>query len=104
MSGFMNGSRKKIFVPSDHLFFAALLIGFLFLTACNRPAQQSTDLYAEVDRKVDSLLEMMTLEEKIGQMTQVRHFDLTSDDEVADKYIGSIIHTDGPTPGKDAAS
>ena len=104
MSGFMNGSRKKIFVASDHLFFSALLIGFLFLTACNRPAQQSTDLYAEVDRKVDSLLAMMTLEEKIGQMTQVRHFDLTSDDEVADKYIGSIIHTDGPTPGKDAAS
>lgn len=104
MSGFMKGSRKKIFVAGDHVFFSALLIGFLFLFACNRPAPQSADFYAEVDRKVDSLLEMMTLEEKIGQMTQVRHFDLTSDHEVSDKYIGSIIHTDGPTPGKDAAS
>ena len=45
----------------------------------------------------------MTLEEKIGQMSQVRHFwDIDSGD-VTKKFIGSVIHTDGPTPGADAA-
>ena len=57
----------------------------------------NTDLILE--QKVDSLLAQMTLEEKIGQMTQVRHFDDISGEDVRTKYIGSIIHTQGPTPG-----
>lgn len=55
-----------------------------------------------IERQVDSLLALMTLEEKIGQMTQVRHFDDISDHEIATKYIGSVIHTQGPAPGTDA--
>ncbi len=60
-----------------------------------------TDLALE--RKVESLLAQMTLDEKIGQMTQVRHFDDITIDEIKTKFIGSIIHTQGPTPGNDAA-
>jgi beta-glucosidase len=57
-----------------------------------------------IEQKVDSLLALMTLDEKIGQMTQVRHFfDLENDDLVTDLFIGSIIHTDGPVPGVTAA-
>ncbi len=56
-----------------------------------------------IEQQVDSILELMTLEEKIGQMTQVRHFDDISDDDVTTKFIGSVIHTEGPLPGKDAA-
>ena len=56
-----------------------------------------------IEHKVDSLLAQMSLEEKIGQMTQVRHFDDISGDDVKTKFIGSIIHTQGPAPGKDAA-
>jgi beta-glucosidase len=44
----------------------------------------------------------MTLDEKIGQMTQVRHFDDTSEEEIATRFIGSIIHTQGPLPGANA--
>jgi beta-glucosidase len=44
----------------------------------------------------------MTLDEKIGQMTQVRHFDDIVDEDISNKYIGSVIHTQGPTPGADA--
>ena len=55
-----------------------------------------------IENKIDSLLAMMTLDEKIGQMTQVRHFDNITEDEIASKFIGSIIHTDGPVPGNNA--
>jgi beta-glucosidase len=54
-------------------------------------------------QKVESLLAQMTLEEKIGQMTQVRHFDDITIDDINTKFIGSIIHTQGPTPGNNAA-
>jgi beta-glucosidase len=60
-----------------------------------------TDL--SIEQKVESLLTQMTLDEKIGQMTQVRHFDDITIDEIKTKFIGSIIHTQGPTPGNDAA-
>lgn len=53
--------------------------------------------------KVEALLAQMTLDEKIGQMTQVRHFDDITIGDIKDKFIGSIIHTQGPTPGNNAA-
>lgn len=52
-----------------------------------------------IQLKVDSLLAQMTLDEKIGQMTQVRHFDDITEEQVASRFIGSIIHTQGPLPG-----
>jgi beta-glucosidase len=60
-----------------------------------------TDL--SLEQKIEVLLAQMTLDEKIGQMTQVRHFDDTSIEEIRTKFIGSIIHTQGPTPGNNAA-
>ena len=71
-----------------------LLIGF----SCKKEMILTKD--AQIEQKVDSLLKLMTLEEKIGQMSQVRHFWDISKDDVATKFIGSIIHTQGPTPGK----
>ncbi len=56
-----------------------------------------------IEQKIDSLLALMTLEEKIGQMTQVRHFDDIEENDIATKFIGSVIHTQGPLPGNGAA-
>lgn len=56
-----------------------------------------------IEKKIESLLASMTLDEKIGQMSQVRHFDDISEEEVATKLIGSVIHTEGLNPGKTAA-
>ena len=55
-----------------------------------------------IEQKVDSLLSLMTLEEKIGQMTQVRHFEDISENDINKKFIGSIIHTQGALPGNTA--
>jgi len=56
----------------------------------------------EIEQKVDALLRLMTLEEKIGQMSQIRHFEVAANALVTEKFIGSIIHTQGPNPGKTA--
>ncbi|WP_239023376.1 glycoside hydrolase family 3 protein [Muricauda aurantiaca] len=58
--------------------------------------------YLLIEQKIDSLLALMTLDEKIGQMTQVRHFDDIQEDDITSKFIGSIIHTQGPLPGNNA--
>ncbi|MDX5477216.1 MAG: glycoside hydrolase family 3 protein, partial [Cyclobacteriaceae bacterium] len=56
-----------------------------------------------IEHKIEELLSQMTLDEKIGQMSQVRHFDDISLEDVKTKFIGSVIHTQGPLPGNDAA-
>lgn len=55
-----------------------------------------------IEQKVEALLSQMTLDEKIGQMTQVRHFDDIIEEDISTKLIGSVIHTQGPLPGKNA--
>lgn len=55
-----------------------------------------------MEEQIEALLSQMTLEEKIGQMTQVRHFDDVSEADIQTKFIGSVIHTQGPLPGENA--
>ena len=75
------------------------LVSFLFLlVACGQEEKAAND----IELKIDQLLEQMTLEEKIGQMTQVRHFDDIKTGDVRKKFIGSVIHTNGPVPGEKA--
>lgn len=65
-------------------------------------SQLISHLEDNIEFRVDSLLSLMTLQEKIGQMSQVRHFDDIKEGDIKTKLIGSIIHTEGPTPGKSA--
>lgn len=81
-----------------------LIVGTCFLSSCKEQKMNKENSAAlKIERKIDSLLALMTLEEKIGQMSQVRHFDDILDGDIATKFIGSVIHTQGPLPGKDAA-
>ncbi|TXD51933.1 glycosyl hydrolase family 3 [Polaribacter sp. IC066] len=73
-----------------------LLIGF----SCKNEMKTSKE--AQIEQKVDALLKLMTLEEKIGQMSQIRHFEEDADVHITTKFIGSVIHTQGPNPGKTA--
>lgn len=87
-----------------NIFQRVFLVSIIFggFLACKNPKVeiQSPDII--IQQKVDSLLALMTLEEKIGQMSQVRHFSDIQKGDVASKFIGSVIHTDGPLPGNDA--
>jgi beta-glucosidase len=84
----------------SHTFFLLAIIAFCI--SCNSIVQKEIDPYVLIDKKVDSLLALMTLEEKIGQMSQVRHFEDILDEHIASKFIGSVIHTEGAVPGETA--
>ena len=90
------------------LIISVLLLSFIILLACNTNMKKSdskTD--SSISVKVDSLLSIMTLEEKIGQMNQYNGFwDATGpsprEGEEADKYkhlkeglVGSMLNVRG---------
>lgn len=58
--------------------------------------------YKTQEQMIDALLLTMDLNEKIGQMTQSIWHNNVSPEIIRDKRIGSIIHTEGPTPGSNA--
>ena len=59
----------------------------------NPPQSEVTyrDRALPIDRRVDDLLRRMTLDEKIGQMTQADHASLKSASEVDTLFLGSIL-------------
>lgn len=66
--------------------------------------KQQFDLcqYDDQQQMVEALLAEMTLDEKIGQMTQSVWHNGVNPGIVRRKGIGSIIHTEGPVPGPTA--
>ena len=87
-------------LPIQSFFIILCIAAF---SSCNNLSQQEYNKTTDIEKKVDSLLAIMTLDEKIGQMSQVRHFGDITDEDIATKFIGSVIHTSGPTPGEAAA-
>ena len=71
------------------------LIFFLYLIGCSdtKSKQLATD-----KAFVDSLLQVMTLEEKIGQMTQIDRQFLNSISDISKYGIGSLLSGGGSTP------
>lgn len=86
-----------------------LLLLTIVLVSTNLWSQNNSSQKTEVNRKVSELLSKMSIEEKIGQMTQITVtnfeekgkpgvFDMTKLDEAILKYhIGSILNV--PNPG-----
>ncbi|NCU32730.1 MAG: hypothetical protein EOM23_07355, partial [Candidatus Moranbacteria bacterium] len=68
--GFMIADKMKNFFKTIWLFLFAAFIIFTL-----RSCMPGVDKDLEIEQKVEALLAKMTLEEKIGQMTMVRHFD-----------------------------
>ena len=98
----MSVSIKNLKIGTYQIFgFIALII--FYFSSCKSAVIKKVDQDFTIEQKVDSLLALMTLEEKIGQMSQVRHFDDIIDNDITTKFIGSVIHTQGPSPGAGAA-
>ena len=55
------------------------------------------DANASIEDRVEDLLSLMTLEEKIGQMTQAERMYITNGD-IAEYFIGSVLSGGGSTP------
>lgn len=64
------------------------------------PQRPMARLDPVVERRIDQILSAMTLEQKIGQMTQAEIRSITPDD-VRRHYIGSVLNGGGAWPGGD---
>ena len=53
---------------------------------------------SKIDKKINTLLKQMTVEEKIGQMTQIDRRFLRSDEDLIKFGIGSILSGGGSVP------
>ncbi len=58
--------------------------------------------YSTHEEMIEALIQEMDLDEKIGQMTQSVWHNGVSPKIIRQKNIGSIVHTEGPTPGPSA--
>ena len=52
----------------------------------------------DIDKKVDAILSQMTMDEKIGQMTQLDRRFLRTEDDIIRFGIGSILSGGGSVP------
>ncbi|NLP09574.1 glycoside hydrolase family 3 protein, partial [bacterium] len=66
-------------------------------------SQSYLDPKAPVPLRVEDLLSRMTLEEKIGQMTQPDRISLTQESDIAAFYLGSVLSGGGSAPAENSA-
>ena len=52
----------------------------------------------KIEDKVKKLLSEMTLDEKVGQMTQVERRYLTYKDDIKKYYLGALLSSGGSAP------
>lgn len=88
--------------PMKHFYFLALA---LLVAACSgsteeiaQPGTPGQDFLVSFDARVDSLLAQMTLEEKVGQMTQPDQEFLASADDITTYMLGSVLSGGGSDP------
>lgn len=90
-------------IPASIRFPAALcvLAGQSLQLSCKEEAPvQSPDrpVVLTIEQRVDSLMALMTLAEKIGQMTQAERGALASDRDIIDYHLGSLLSGGGSAP------
>lgn len=79
----------------------SFIIGLLItLSSCsiNSKHDLANDNSAQIESKIDSIMALMTVEEKIGQMTQIDQQFLDTIQDIADYGIGSLLSGGGSHP------
>jgi beta-glucosidase len=87
-----------------HFYLVGILTAFLLLISCQQPGGSNMNTSTTFDTRVDSVLQLMTLEEKIGQLNQITGLgELTgplqeansSQDLVKEGKVGSMLNVTG---------
>lgn len=106
---FLIRTPKIFLMKNNHLFFCVVLLTCLFLMNCKskRDFAKRNVTYIKFDKEVDSVLQLMTLQEKVGQLNQYNGFwDATGPTpkigDAAKKYqdlknglVGSMLNVQG---------
>jgi len=77
-----------------------VLLSIFILFPMNGICQTYLDSTARLEDRVQDLLSRMTLEEKIGQMTQGDRKHLTSSDEIKTYFLGSVLSGGSSAPAE----
>lgn len=73
-----------------------VLVGLVIFSSCSDNPTQQKQL--EIAKKVNALVNEMTLAEKVGQMTQVDKRLLDSPKDIKTYHIGSVLSGGGAVP------
>ena len=73
---------------------------FIFLSYSCHNEKSNTIAFSsiEIDQKVDSIISLMNLDEKVGQMTQIDQRFLDTISDLSTYSIGSLLSGGGSTP------
>ena len=84
-------------------YFFVLLISILLLFGCKENVSSPDDNIPDIPTRVEQLLAQMSLEEKIGQMTQAERGALQNITDIKTYYLGSLLSGGGSAPSTNSA-
>jgi beta-glucosidase len=87
----------------NQLYFSILIISLIMLWSCKEEPSSPNDQLPSVSERVNSLLSQMSLEEKIGQMTQAERGALQNITDIKTYYLGSLLSGGGSAPSTNSA-
>lgn len=87
----------------NQLYFFILLISLIMLWSCKEEPSSPNDQLPSISERVNSLLSQMSLEEKIGQMTQAERGALQNITDIKTYYLGSLLSGGGSAPSTNSA-
>ncbi len=84
-------------------YFFVLLISILLLFGCKENVSSPDDNIPDIPARVEQLLAQMSLEEKIGQMTQAERGALQNITDIKTYFLGSLLSGGGSAPSTNSA-
>lgn len=78
--------------------FIAILLMLMVFSTFKTKAQIYLDSTQTIEARVENLLQMMTLEEKIGQMIQAERQVFLNNNDITEYFIGSLLSGGGSAP------
>ena len=87
----------------NQLYFFIIIISLIMLWSCKEEPSSPNDQLPSVSERVNSLLSQMSLDEKIGQMTQAERSALQNISDIKTYYLGSLLSGGGSAPSTNSA-
>ena len=82
-----------------NIFFLISLLFLFLVPGCKKDESNVTAAKTKsIDERVDDLLSQMTLDEKVGQMTQAERSALRSTSDIKTYFLGSLLSGGGSAP------
>ena len=87
----------------NQLYFFLLIISLILLWSCKEEPSSTNNQLPPISERVNSLLSQMSLDEKIGQMTQTERGALQNITDIKTYFLGSLLSGGGSAPSTNSA-